>query len=452
MADFDFDFFVIGGGSGGVRAARFAGGFGARVALAEESKLGGTCVNAGCIPKKLFAYSAHYSDEVHDAAGFGWLTHEPDFSWDTLLANKDAEIARLNAGYERVLRAAKVEILQARARLLDAHTIEVGGRRCTAAHVLIAVGSHPMMPPIPGIEHAISSDQAFHLARLPHSIAIVGGGYIAVEFASIFNGLGVETSLLYRGERLLKSFDVDLGAFLAEQMSAKGVRLAFRQQIEAIRRSDAGLRCDLDDGSALEVEGVMFATGRTPNTAGMGLEAAGVRLGADGAVLVDERFQTNVPSIHAIGDCTGRVQLTPVALAEGMAVAERLFANKPRSIDYDIVPTAVFSNPSVGSVGLSESEAKRRGHDVEIYRTTFTPLKHRLSASTERILMKLVVDKRSDRVLGVHMVGADAGEIIQGFAVALTCKATKRQFDETIGIHPTAAEEFVTLREPAVVT
>jgi glutathione reductase (NADPH) len=310
------------------------------------------------------------------------------------------------------------------------------------------VGGRPLLPSIPGIEHAISSDQAFHLPRLPKSIAVVGGGYIAVEFASIFNGLGVDTLLLYRGERLLRNFDADLGPFLAAQMTVKGVRVVFQRQIAAIRQAGTALRCDLEDGSAIEVEAVMFATGRGPNAGQLGLEAAGVRLARDGSIAVDEHFQTSLPSVHAIGDCIGRVQLTPVALAEGMVVAERLFGKPGRRIDYDRVPTAVFSNPGVGTVGLSEAEARKRGFAVRIYRSTFGPLKHQLTHSGERMLLKLVVDQASDRVLGVHMVGADAGEIIQGFAVALTCGATKRQLDETIGIHPTMAEEFVTLREP----
>jgi len=450
MPNFDLDFFVIGGGSGGVRAARFAADRGARVALAEQGKLGGTCVNAGCIPKKLFAYASHFSDDFHDSAGFGWVPPEPSFNWTTLLAHKDAEIARLNVAYERILRAARVDIVPARARIVDPHTVEAGGRRYSTAHILVAVGGRPMLPGIPGVKGAITSDEAFHLKELPHRLVIVGGGYIAVEFASIFNGLGVSATVLYRGDRLLRTFDPDVGSFLAEQMSAKGVQFRFMRQIERIQAGPP-LRCRLDDGSELETDAVMFATGRIPHTADMGLEQAGVLTGADGVILVDELFQTNVPSIHAIGDCVGRAQLTPVALAEGMVVAERLFGKGLRTVNYDIVPTAVFSNPSVAAVGLSEPAARARGHDVTIFRTTFTPLKHRLSESGERMLLKLVVDRPSDRVLGVHMVGADAGEIIQGFAVALTCGATKRQFDATLGIHPTAAEEFVTMREAIAV-
>ncbi|HTP95161.1 MAG TPA: glutathione-disulfide reductase [Burkholderiales bacterium] len=443
---FDYDLFTIGAGSAGVRASRFAANFGARVAVAEERYLGGTCVNVGCIPKKLFAYAAHYRDDFHDAAAYGWRAGEPAFDWTTLRTNKDSEIERLNGVYERILTGAKVDILRARAHVVDAHTVEVGGRRVTAAHILIATGGWPVRPAIPGAELGFTSNEAFHLPALPRRVVVYGGGYIAVEFASIFSGLGVDTTLVYRGETLLRSFDADLGRFLGEQMAAKGVRILYRRKITAIERA-AALGCTLDDGSALECDGVMLATGRRPNTHGLGLEQAGVRLAADGAVVVDAHFQSSVPSIHAIGDATNRVLLTPVALAEGMVVADRLFNTGARAISYDNVATAIFSNPNVGTVGLSEAAARARGLDVAIYRASFKTLKHTLTGSAERALVKLVVDKASDRVLGVHMVGPDAGEIIQGFAVALNCGATKRQFDATIGIHPTLAEEFVTLRE-----
>ena len=445
---FDYDLFTLGAGSGGVRASRFAANFGARVAIAEERYLGGTCVNVGCIPKKLFAYAAHYRDDFEDAHGYGWNIAPPAFDWATLLANKDKEIARLNSVYERILKSANVEIFRARATLVDAHTVAVAGRTITARHILIATGGWPVKPALPGAELAFTSNEAFHLVTLPKRMVIVGGGYIAVEFASIFHGLGVDTTLVYRGERLLKSFDADLGNFLGEQMRAKGMRILLQQNIVSIARA-ASLQSTLTDGSILESDGVMLATGRAPNARGLGLENTGVKLSDQGAVVVDETFQTSVPSIHAIGDVTDRVLLTPVALAEGMVVADRLFGKNGRSVSYDNIATAIFSNPNVATVGLSESDARNRGLDVAIFKSRFTSLKHTLTGSEEKVFMKLVVDRRTDRVLGVHMAGPDAGEIIQGFAVALNCGATKRQFDATIGIHPTMAEEFVTMRDAA---
>jgi len=343
---------------------------------------------------------------------------------------------------------AGVTVLHARARVVDAHTVEVDGRRIRARHILVATGGWPVVPAIPGHELAITSNEAFHLAKLPRSAIVVGGGYIAVEFASIFEGLGVDTVLSYRGDCLLKVFDADLGTFLATEMAKKGVRVELRSHIESIERRGDKLVCQFSDGKVVETELVMYATGRKPHTENLGLEAAGVELAVNGAVLVDDQFQTNVPSIHAIGDVIHKIQLTPVALAEGMVVADRLFGAGKRTLDYRNIPTAIFSNPNVATVGLSESQARRDFAHVEIYKSTFTALKHRLSGRPELTFMKLVVDKDSDRVLGVHMAGAEAGEIVQGFAVALTCGATKRQFDATIGIHPTAAEELVTMREP----
>ena len=447
MLQYDFDLFTIGAGSAGVRAARFAAGFGARVAVAEERYMGGTCVNAGCIPKKLFAIAAHYSGDFEDAAGFGWNSSRPSFDWPGLLAGKDREIARLNGVYERILTSVGVKIIRGRATIADAHTVEVEGERVTAAHILVATGGRPAVPAVPGAELAITSNEAFHLARLPRSIAVVGGGYIACEFASIFNGLGVDTALLYRGERLIREFDADLGTALAQEMAKKGVRIRFRSNVTGIEREGEELRCTLADGATIEAGAVMYATGRVPNTRGLGLEQAGVRLSGSGAVEVDGYFQSSVPSIHAIGDAIHRMQLTPVALAEAMVVADRLFNKSARTMDYADIPTTIFSDPNVGSVGLSEAKARERHGNVAIFRTDFIALKHRLTGRDERVLMKLVVDKASDRVLGVHMVGPDAGETIQGFAVALKCGATKAQFDSTIGIHPTAAEEFVTMRE-----
>ncbi len=443
---YDYDLFTIGAGSGGVRASRFAANFGARVAVAEERYLGGTCVNAGCIPKKLFAYAAHFHDDIEDARSYGWQMGQPAFDWRTLVTNKDKEIARLNGVYERLLKGSNVEIFPARATVVDPHTVEVGGRRVTAAHILIATGGWPVKPPIPGAELGITSNEAFHLTELPKRIVIVGGGYVAVEFASIFHGLGVETTLVYRGERLLKSFDADLGSFLGEQMQAKGIRILFQRNIAAIVRNTA-LASTLTDGAVVESDAVMLATGRAPNARGLGLENAGVTLDPGGAVMVDASYQTSVPSIHAIGDVTDRVLLTPVALAEGMVVAARLFNKGGSTMSYDNIATAIFSNPNVGTVGLSEADARSRNLNIAIFKSAFTPLKHTLTGRAEKILMKLVVDKHSERVLGVHMVGPEAGEIIQGFAVALNCGATKRQLDATIGIHPTMAEEFVTMRE-----
>ena len=454
---FDYDLFVIGAGSGGVRASRFAAALGARVAVAEQGRLGGTCVNVGCIPKKLLSYAAHYAEDFEHASGFGWDVQAesaapPGFDWPRLIANKDREIERLNGVYQRILNGAGVEILQGRATLSGPHGVQVAGRRITARHILLATGGWPTRPNFPGADLAITSNEAFALAQLPRRAVVIGGGYIAVEFASIFNGLGVDTTLIYRGQQLLREFDADLGRVLAEEMQKKGVDIRFGRTIENLQKNPAAdslLLAQLDDGSTLQTDLVLAATGRHANTAQLGLTDAGVALSADGAVLVDAQFQTNVPSIHAIGDVIQRYQLTPVALAEGMVVAERLFGKAQRSMDYQHIPTAVFSHPNVATVGLSESQAIALQGDagVDIYQSSFRALRHTLSGSEEKTFMKLVVARDSQRVLGVHMVGEEAGEIIQGFAVALKCGATKPQFDATIGIHPTAAEEFVTMRE-----
>ena len=447
MPKYDYDLFTIGAGSGGVRASRFAAGYGARVAIAEDRYLGGTCVNVGCIPKKLFSYAAHFHEDFEDAAAYGWRPGEPAFDWKTLVAAKDREIQRLNGVYERLLEGSGVELFRVRARVADPHTVEVGGKRVTARHILVASGGWPVKPDIPGADLGFTSNEAFHLGELPRRVVVVGGGYVALEFASIFNGLGVETTLLYRRKRLLRLFDADLGRFLGEQMAAKGIKIRYECDIKAIARNGV-LDCRLTDGSILQSDAVMLATGRAPNTAGLGLERAGVELGPNGAVIVDENYQTSVASIHAIGDATDRMQLTPVALAEGMVVADRLFNDGRRRMSYENVATTIFSHPNVGTVGLSEEEARAKGLDIEIYRSTFTPLKHTLTGRAEKSLVKLVVERRSDRLLGVHMVGPEAGEVIQGFAVALNCNVTKSQLDATIGIHPTLAEEFVTMREP----
>ena len=448
MAKHDYDLIVIGGGSGGVRAGRVAARYGARVALAEERYLGGTCVNVGCIPKKLLVYASHYGEEFENAAGFGWMVREPRFDWARLIANKNREIARLNGVYRQLLEEAVVEILTAHARLVDAHTVEVAGRQVSAAHILIATGGWPVKPGIPGAEHAITSNEAFFLERLPGRIAIVGGSYIACEFAGIFHGMGSRVTQLYRGPLFLRGFDRDLRATLAEEMRKKGVELRFDADVARIEKAASGLAATLATGEQIEVDQVMFATGRAPNTSGIGLEAAGVRLNAKGAVEVDAYSRSSVPHIYAVGDVTDRLNLTPVAIAEGQAFAETVFNDSPTKPDHANVPSAVFSQPELASVGLSEETARRRLGAVEIYRASFRPLKHTLSGRDERAMMKLVVERGSDRVVGAHMVGEGAAEIIQGLAVAIKAGATKRDFDRTVGIHPTAAEEFVTMRAP----
>jgi len=442
--NFDYDLLTIGGGSGGVRASRVSATYGARVAIAEPGPFGGTCVNVGCIPKKLFSYAAHFREDFDIAGSFGWTVGEPRFDWRTLLANKDREIARLNGVYERLLVNAGVTIHRARATVRDRHTVELNGKAYTSKHILVATGSWPTVPQIPGCEHAITSNEAFFLGQLPRSALVVGGGYVAVEFASIFNGLGIATTLAYRGKRLLRGFDAELGTRLAGEMAKKGVAIRLETNPAEI---ESGLQVTFEDGSAARYELVLFATGRKPNTANLGLEAAGVKLAVDGAVLVDAYSKSSVDSIWAIGDVTSRVNLTPVATAEGVWLAKTLFRGEPTPVDHENVPTAVFANPNLASVGMSEEKARERFGAVEIYRASFRTLKDSLSASDETTFMKLVVDAASQRVLGAHMIGPDAGEIIQGIAIAVKMGATKAQFDATIGIHPTAAEEFVTLRD-----
>jgi glutathione reductase (NADPH) len=445
MAQYDYDLFSIGAGSGGVRASRLSASFGARVAVAEERYLGGTCVNVGCIPKKLLVYASHYSEDFCDAAGYGWTVGERSVNWRKLIANKDKEISRLNGVY-RDLGDAGVEILDGHAEIVDAHTVTVDGKRYTAKYILVAVGSWPAVPKIFGAEHAITSNEAFHLGSLPEKVIIVGGGYIGVEFAGILHGLGAHTTQLYRGELFLRGFDDDIRRTLAEEMRKRGIDLRFNSDIQRIEKHGAILRATLDDGQTIEADQILYATGRVPLTRNLGLERAGVQLKDSGAVVVDDYSKSSADNIYAIGDCTDRMMLTPVAIAEGMAVANTLFNNKPTRPGYLNVPTAVFSTPNCGSVGLTEREARQRNFQVDIYRSSFRPLKHTLTGRDERTMMKLVVDGATDRVLGCHMVGPDAGEITQGLAVALNCGATKAQFDATIGIHPTAAEEFVTMR------
>ena len=448
---YDFDLFVIGAGSGGVRAARFAAGYGARVAVAESRYLGGTCVNVGCVPKKLLVYGAHFAEDFEQAQGFGWsLSAEAKFDWPTLIANKNREIERLNGIYRNLLVGSGVTLLEGHARLLDEHSVELGGQRYSARHILIATGGWPYIPEIPGHEHAIGSNEAFFLEQLPKRVLVVGGGYIAVEFASIFHGLGAQTSLLYRGELFLRGFDGAVRQHLREELSKRGVDLQFNSDIERIdKQADGSLLATLKDGRVLETDCVFYATGRRPMLDNLGLENTAVELDERGYIKVDEHYQTSAPSILALGDVIGRVQLTPVALAEGMAVARRLFKPEEyRKVDYQTIPTAVFSLPNIGTVGLSEEQAREEGYRVEVYESRFRPMKLTLTECQERTLMKLVVDADSDRVLGCHMVGPEAGEIVQGLAVALKAGATKQIFDETIGVHPTAAEEFVTMRAP----
>ena len=453
MARYDYDFFVIGGGSGGVRASRIAAGFGAKVAIAENHRFGGTCVIRGCVPKKLLSYASHFREDFEDAAGYGWTVGPATFSWPRLIANKDAEIARLERVYHSLLTRSGVELFEATARIADPHTVEVAGRRLTAKFILVASGAWPRMPDIPGIEHCISSNEAFQLPELPHRVLVVGGGYIAVEFAGIFNGLGAKVTLSYRGEEILRGFDDEVRRHLHEEMAAKGIRILVKSNVASVEKvADGSLVAHFENAlfESMPVDAVMFATGRTPNTRGLGLEEAGVMLGADGAVLVDGRSCSSVPSIYAVGDVTNRINLTPVAIREGQAVATTLFGGRELRADHADVPSAVFSHPPVGTVGLTEAQAVAKHGVVEVYWTSFRPLKATLSGRAERTLMKLVIDQATRRVVGAHMVGDDAPEIIQGFAVAVKAGLTKEQFDATVGIHPTAAEELVTMKDHRV--
>lgn len=439
----DFDLFVIGGGSAGVRAARIAAGYGAKVGIAEERFWGGTCVNIGCVPKKFMVMAAEYGMQADDAAGFGWDIAKTGHDWGRLIAAKDTEIARLNGIYTRMLNQAGAKIFEARAKLLDAHRIEVGGEIVSAEKIIIATGGHPTRLEIPGAELGVISDDVFYLKAMPRRVAIIGGGYIGVEFAGVFAGLGADTHLVYRQALPLRGFDEDLRTELAGQMAGNGVVLHSGVTPEAITQAAGGKNLKLSDGTVLEVDMVFFATGRAPNIAGLGLQAAGVKTGKAGAVLVDENLATNIGHIYAIGDVTDRLNLTPVATAEGHAVADTLFGKNPRKVSLENVPTAVFSIPPIGTVGVTEAQAPA---GAKIFVTKFKPMRHQLSGRGRVSLMKLVVDGVSDKVLGVHMLGEDAPEIVQGLAVAVMAGATKADFDHTIGIHPTAAEEFVTLR------
>ncbi|UEP34559.1 glutathione-disulfide reductase [Burkholderia ambifaria] len=446
--EFDYDLFVIGAGSGGVRLARVSASYGARVGIAEEEQIGGTCVLRGCIPKKLLVYASHYPHELEDAKGFGWTFGAGTLDWPALIAAKDREINRLSDIYINLLRQSGVEMHAGRATLVDAHTVAIGDRTIRARHIAIATGSRPSLPPRPGIEHAITSREALSLAKLPERIAVVGGGYIAVEFAGIFNGFGSHVDLFYRGEKILRGFDDDVRHFLTDEMTKQGVAIHARAVVESIVRADDGtLGVRVGDAQHGPYDAVLYATGRVPNVEGLGLERAGVLLDARGAIAVDAYSATSVESIHAIGDVTSRPQLTPVATRDGALLAATLFGGRRAATDHEWVPSAVFSQPEVATVGLTEAHARGVYGELDIYRTSFKALRHTLSGRDERTLMKLVVARDSQRVVGAHMVGRDAGEIIQGIAIAIRAGATKAQFDDTIGIHPTAAEEFVTLRQ-----
>ena len=446
MTQYDYDLFIVGAGSGGVRAANMAAAQGVRVAIAEQRNLGGTCVNLGCVPKKLLVYASQFRDEFESAAGFGWTVGKSTFNWTRLIANKNREIERLHAVYRNRLQKSGVSIITGRAQVLDAHTVAVDGTEYSSERILIATGGWPFVPDIPGKQHIVTSNDMFFLEQLPKRIIIVGGGYIAVEFASILHGLGVDTTICHRGHKLLHGFDEDIRDFLAHEMIRKGINILFNTDIEAIESAGDCFAARLIDGSKVSTDLVMYATGRTPNSTGFGLEKLGIELDDEGAIKVNDDYQTNVPSIYALGDVTNRVNLTPVAIAEGMALVNKLYVNQPRPVDYDNIPTAVFSQPTIGTVGLTEAQAREKYPDIDIYKTSFTPMKNTLSGIDEKTLMKMIVVRSTDRVVGMHMVGTDAPEIIQGMAVAIRAGATKAVFDSTIGIHPTAAEEFVTLR------
>lgn len=445
MEAFDYDLFVIGAGSGGVRASRIAASLGARVAVAEERYFGGTCVNVGCVPKKLFSYAAHYFDDFQDSKGFGWDFDNLRFDWSTLKSNKDIEINRLNEIYKSILDSNKVDIFEARARISGPNEVQVDGKTISAKHILIAVGGWPWTPEFPGSNLTVSSNDVFAMDQLPAEIAVMGGGYIALEFASIFSRLGCKTSLIYRGDQLLRGFDKDIRKFITTEIG-NHVDLYLEEDIEQISKQNNQLEVSFKSGSKLSCDLVLAATGRLPMTDDLGLESVGVELAANGAIKVNDNFQTAVPSIYAVGDVIDRIALTPVALAEGQIVARALFSDDEQAMDYRNIATAVFCHPNIGTVGLSEQEALDDGLQIDVYESVFRPLKHTLSGRDEKSMIKLIVDRESDRVVGLHLVAADAGEIVQGLSVAINCGATKADFDRTIGIHPTLAEEFVTMR------
>ena len=447
---YDYDLFVIGAGSGGVRAARMSAQYGARVAIAEDLYLGGTCVNVGCVPKKLFVYASEFSEVFDDATGFGWqMANQPAFDWQTLIRNKNHEINRLNGIYNNLLNNAGVVIIHGRATLQGSNAVQVNGKTYTAERILIATGGWPFVPEFPGYEHVITSNEAFYLDQLPDSIVIVGGGYIAVEFACIFHGLGVSVQQIYRKELFLRGFDDDLRLYLRDEMQQKGIQLHFQCDVKEIHKMSLGkLQVELTNGSTLETDSVMYATGRLPKTHGLGLENTGVKLDDVGAIRVDDQFRTDDPSIYALGDVIDRVALTPVAIAEAMCLSANLYGNTGtiKTMDYDNIASAVFSQPNIGTVGLTEAQAREKYGEISVYRSHFRALKNTLSGSPAKTFMKIIVNAKTDKIVGCHMLGHDAGEIIQGIAIAIKAGATKTDFDSTVGIHPTAAEEFVTMR------
>jgi glutathione reductase (NADPH) len=448
MNHHDFDLFVIGAGSGGVRAARIAAAHGARVGICEESRVGGTCVIRGCVPKKLLVYAAHFAEDFEDARGYGWEIGPARFSWPDLIRVKDDEIDRLNQVYIRLLSESGVTLYEERGAFIDPHVIRLGDKTVTAETILIATGGHPWLPDIPGIEYAITSNEAFGLEQLPARVAVVGGGYIACEFAGIFNGLGSRVFQSYRGDAVLRGFDHDVRRVMGAEMVKKGIDIRLESNVTAIRKTNSSLELTLDDTQTLEVDQVMYATGRVPNVRDLGLSEIGLEVSADGRVAVDEYSRTNLDHIYAVGDVTSRVNLTPVAIHEGHAFADSVFGGQPRPVNHEFVPSAVFSQPPVGTVGYSEEEAIMHIGPVDIYLSEFRPMKHTLSGRDEKTMMKLVVERASQKVVGIHIVGMDAPEIVQGFAVAVKSGLTKDRFDRTIGIHPTAAEELVTMRSP----
>lgn len=445
MKEYDYDLFVIGAGSGGVRAARTASAYGARVGVAEERYLGGTCVNVGCVPKKLFVYASQFSSEFKVSTGYGWVADKPDFVWENLIEQKNQEIARLNGVYESLLTKAGVQLFDGHAQIVNKHTVQVAEQQLSARYILIAAGGRPSLPDFPGGEFVITSNEAFYLDQLPKSIIIIGGGYIAAEFAGIFNGLGVDTTIVYRGQLFLRGFDVEIRQHLAQQMVAKGINLKFESSIKCIEKAEEGLVAYFVNGEHQHAEQIMYAAGRKPKSTGMGIEALGVDIDGVGAIVVDEHYQTTVSSIYAIGDVTNRINLTPVALAEGMALARMLFGGSKSKPDYSNIPTCVFSQPNLASVGLTQQQAEQEYTEIAVYKSVFRPMKYSLTDIQEQTMVKLIIDVETDRVVGVHMVGPEAGEIIQGIAIAIKAGVTKSGFDSTFGIHPTIAEEFVTM-------
>ncbi len=449
MKNYDFDLFTIGAGSGGVRAARFAANLGIKVAIAEKAQLGGTCVNVGCIPKKLLSYAAHMHEEFNDTKGYGWDIKEPNFNWTRLVEHKNKEIKRLNKIYQGLLENPGVKIMPSHAKIVGPHKVLVDGTVYSAETILVATGGQPYIPDLPGNKFVYSSNEAFFLKELPKRIVVVGGGYIATEFAGIFNGLGCQTTQLYRGSMFLRGFDLDARTFLAEEMKSKGVSLQFDSNISAIKKVSNGLLVKIKNGQTIETDSVMYATGRRPLTADLGLESCDVKTDSNDAIIVNENYRTNVESIYAIGDVTNRVNLTPVALAEGMALVSHLYQNNTRPVSYENIPCAVFSHPNLACVGYDEETARENFSNISVFKSSFRALKNTLSGNPEKTFMKLIVNNTDDKVIGAHMVGPDAGESIQGLAIALKAGATKKMFDSTIGIHPTSAEEWVTMREPS---